>query len=138
MGRILGIDLGTRRVGLALSDPQRTFGSPLATIPFVSEKSLVERILTLCAERDVEVVVLGMPYEADGSEGDGCVRVRKIAHRIGAAGLTTAFQDETLSSHDAENSLRQAGKTRRRAREAVDMIAASLILKDYLEQKASG
>ena len=138
MGRILGIDLGTRRVGLALSDPRRTFGSPFATIPFVSENSLVERILALCAEHDVELVVLGMPYEADGSEGDGCARARKIADKLGAAGFTTAFQDETLTSHDAERSLRQAGRTRRRAKEAVDMIAASLILKDYLEQQASG
>jgi putative Holliday junction resolvase len=138
VGRILGIDLGTRRVGLALSDPRRTFGSPFATILFVSENSLVERILALCAEHDVELVVLGMPYEADGGEGEGCARVRKIADRLGAAGLTTAFQDETLTSHEAESSLRQAGKTRRRAKEAVDMIAASLILKDYLEQQASG
>ena len=138
MGRILGIDLGRRRVGLALSDPRRTFGSPLTTIPFVSEKSLVERIQAMCAQNDVELVVLGMPYDADGGEGHGCERVRHIARKLCAVGLPTAFQDETLTSRDAQSSLRHAGKSRRREKGAVDMIAASLILRDYLEKQSGG
>ena len=138
MGRILGIDLGTRRVGLALSDPRRIFGSPLTTIPFVSEKSLVEKIQALCTQNDVELVVLGMPYEADGSEGHGCERVRRFASKLCAVGLPTAFQDETLTSRDAQSSLRQVGKIPRQAKEAVDMIAASLILRDYLAQQTNG
>jgi putative pre-16S rRNA nuclease len=132
VGRILGVDLGARRVGLALSDPLRTFGSPLATIPFISEKSLGEKISRLCAERDVDLVVIGMPYEADGTEGKGCARARRIAHILEALGLATALQDETMTSRDAESALREAGGHRRTAREAVDKIAASLILRDYL------
>lgn len=133
MGRILGIDLGTKRVGLALTDPLRTFASPLATVPLVSEKSIAEEVLRLCAERGVDLVVIGMPYEADGSEGEGCARARRIQERLHAGGLRTAFQDETWSSRDAEAALREAGKNRRNSKEAVDMIAASLILRDYLE-----
>jgi putative Holliday junction resolvase len=138
MGRILGIDLGTRRVGLALSDPRRTFGSPLSTIPFISEKSVVEEVLRLCTERDVELIVIGMPYEADGSEGDGCARARRVSERLKERGLATAFQDETWTSREAESVLAEAGKTRRTAKEAVDKIAASLILRDYLQRPAGG
>ncbi|MGA2612654.1 MAG: Holliday junction resolvase RuvX [Spirochaetia bacterium] len=138
MGRILGIDLGTRRVGLALTDPLRTFGSPLATLTFVSEKALVAEITGLCAERGVDLVVIGMPYEADGSEGEGCARSRRIQERLEAAGLKTALHDETWSSRDAEAALRETGKTRRNSKEAVDMIAASLILRDYLEHSGHG
>ena len=133
MGRILGIDLGTKRVGLALTDPLRTFASPLATVPLVSEKSIAEEVLRLCAERGVDLVVIGMPYEEDGSEGEGCARARRIQERLQAGGLRTAFQDETWSSRVAEAALREAGKNRRNSKEAVDMIAASLILRDYLE-----
>jgi len=136
VGRILGIDLGTKRVGLALTDPLRTFASPFATVPFVSEKSVAEEILRLCADRGVDLVVIGMPYEEDGSEGEGCARARRMQERLRAGGLGTALQDETWSSRDAEAALREAGKNRRTSKEAVDMIAASLILRDYLEQSA--
>ena len=134
MGRILGVDLGTRRVGLALSDPLRIFGSPLATVAFGSEKSLSERIARLCAEHEVELVVIGMPYEGDGSEGPGCERARRVASKLEALGLKTAWQDETWTSRDAEAALKQAGKNRRTARDAVDKVAASLILQDYLQR----
>jgi putative Holliday junction resolvase len=136
VGRILGIDLGTRRVGLALTDPLRTFASPLTTLTFVSEKSLAEEIMKLCAQRDVELIVIGMPYEGDGSEGDGCARSRRIQRRLEAYGFRTVLHDETWTSRDAEAVLRGVGKNRRNAKEAVDMIAASLILRDYLEHGA--
>ncbi len=132
MGRLLGVDLGARRVGLALSDPRQTFGSPLATIPFSTEAKLVEEILGLCAKHDVELVVIGMPYEADGTEGEGCARARRFREKLDGRGLRTALQDETWTSRDAEAALREAGKTRRTSREAVDRIAAALILKEYL------
>lgn len=136
MGRILGVDLGTRRVGLALSDPLRIIGSPLATIPFISEKTLAEKIAHMCSKHEVELVVIGMPYEGDGSEGHGCERARRLAARLEALGLKIALHDETWTSRDAEATLREAGKNRRTARDAVDKIAASLILRDYLQHAA--
>ncbi len=133
MGRVLGVDLGTRRVGLALSDPGRTFGSPFATLSFSSEAKLVEEIARLCAEQAVELVVIGMPFQADGTEGEGCARARRVRDKLEARRLRTVLQDEAWTSRDAEATLRQSGKTRRNSREAVDRIAAALILKDYLE-----
>ena len=134
MGRILGVDLGARRVGLALTDPLRTFGSPLATVTFSSEPDLVERIAVLCRERDVDLVVIGMPYEPGGKESEGCARSRRIQERLSASGIKAVLHDETWTSRDAAATLRESGKNRRNAKGALDRIAASLILKDYLEQ----
>ena len=136
MGRILGVDLGTKRVGLAITDPLRTFGSPLSTIPLISEKAIVEEIVKVCAERGVDLIVIGMPYEADGSEGKGCARARRIQEKLAARELTAVLHDEAWTSRDAEDALREAGKNRRNAKEAVDRIAASLILRDYLDHPA--
>jgi putative holliday junction resolvase len=132
-GRILGVDLGARRVGLALTDPLQMISSPLDTIPMTSESAVAERLVNLCRERAVKTVVIGLPVSADGSEGPGCERSRRIAARLAAAGLQTILHDESWSSRDAEDVLRRTGKTRRGAKERIDAIAASLILKDYLE-----
>jgi putative holliday junction resolvase len=132
-GRILGVDLGARRVGLALTDVLQMIGSPLETIPMSSESALAERLVGVCRERAVKTVVIGLPVSADGSEGPGCERSRRMAARLAAAGLQTVLQDESWSSRDAEEALRETGKTRRRAKERVDAIAASLILRDYLQ-----
>jgi putative Holliday junction resolvase len=133
VGRVLGVDQGARRVGLALSDPGRIISSPLETLPMESESALVGRLLRLCREKDVTTVVIGLPLSADGSEGPGCARARRIAMKVSDAGIPAELVDESWSSRDAEQVLREMGKNRRTAREKVDAIAASLILRDYLE-----
>jgi putative holliday junction resolvase len=133
-GRVLGVDLGARRVGLALTDPLRMISSPFATIPMTSESALAQRIAALCREHQVATVVLGLPVSADGSEGAGCARARRMAERLSSLGIRTELQDESWSSRDAEEILRETGKTRRGAREKVDAIAASLILREYLSR----
>lgn len=132
MGRILGVDLGTRRVGLALTDPLRMFGSPMATIPLVSESSVVQRIARLCAQNDVELVVIGLPLQADGSEGEGCARARRVREKLTALGVSAVLHDESWTSRDAESALRETGKSTRAAKKKVDQVAASLILQDFL------
>ena len=133
MGRVLGVDLGTRSVGLALSDPRRIISSPLETLAMVSESALVSRLIRLCQEKDVATVVIGLPVSADGSEGPGCARARRVAGKLAEAGIHAELVDESWSSRDAEQIVREMGKTRRTAKEKVDAIAASLILRDYLE-----
>ena len=134
MGRILGVDLGARRVGLALTDPLRTFASPYATVSYTSESGLVDQIASLCAEKEIDLVVIGMPYEPGGRESEGCARSRRIREKLSAGGIKAVLHDETWTSRDAAATLRESGKNRRNAKGAVDRIAASLILKDYLEQ----
>jgi putative Holliday junction resolvase len=138
LGRTLAVDLGTRRVGLALSDPLRMIASPLGTVPFRSMTSLTDRLTELCRERDVELVVVGLPVKEDGSEGEGCVRARVLAEMVGERGIRSELWDESWSSRDAEALLRSMGKTRKSAVGRIDAIAASLILKDYLDSHARG
>jgi putative Holliday junction resolvase len=133
VSRVLGVDLGTRRVGLALSDPARIISSPLSTLAMKSESALVGALIRLCKEKEVETVVIGLPVSADGSEGPGCARARRLSGRLIEAGIRSELVDESWSSRDAEQVLREMGKSRRTAREKVDAIAASLILRDYLE-----
>jgi putative Holliday junction resolvase len=133
-GRILAVDLGARRVGLALSDPMRMISSPLATIPMASESGLTETLLSLCAEKDVRLVVVGLPLSADGTEGPGCARSRRILERLTAAGMAAVLQDESWTSRDAEAMVREAGGKRRGSRDRIDAVAASIILREYLSE----
>jgi putative Holliday junction resolvase len=130
VGRALGVDLGTRRIGLALSDAGRLISSPLETLRMESESALVGRLIRLCREKDVTTVVIGLPVSADGSEGPGCARARRVATKLAEAGML----DESWSSRDAEQVMQEMGKSRRTAKEKVDAIAASFILRDYLER----
>ena len=132
-GRVLGVDLGTRRVGLALTDILRIVSSPLDTLPMVSEKDLVERLVRLCHEREVTMAVLGLPVSADGSEGPLCVRARRVSRLLGESGIPCVLQDESWSSRQAKGVLRETGKTRRTSKGKVDAIAASIILREFLE-----
>ena len=133
-GRVLGVDLGARRVGLALTDPGRIISSPHSTIPMRTEPALVAELVEISRAHRVSLVVVGLPVSADGSEGPGCARARRVGAAIERNGLPVRFQDESWSSRDAEEILRQTGKTRRSAREKVDAIAASLILSDFLRE----
>jgi putative holliday junction resolvase len=135
-GRVLGVDLGSRRVGLALSDPLGLISSPLQTIPMTTEPDLVSKLVALCRERAVSAVVVGLPVSADGTEGPGCARARRIAASLERAGLPAHLVDESWSSRDAEEALRETGKNRRNAKEKVDAMAASLILREFLEESS--
>ena len=133
-GRALGVDLGTRRVGLAITAPGRMISSPHATLPMGSESTLVRGLRDICVERAVTLVVIGLPLSADGSEGPGCHRARRIAAALEGSGLAVRMHDERWSSRDAEQILRESGRNRRTSKEKVDAIAASLILSEYLRE----
>ncbi len=138
MGRVLGVDLGERRVGLALTDPDRTFASPLATIPFESERKIAERLADLCREHGADLVVVGLPLRDDGSEGENCARTRRIVDRLVALGVTAEPWDESWSTRDADESLRGAGGSRASIRRHLDRVAASLVLRDWMDHRRPG
>jgi putative Holliday junction resolvase len=131
------VDLGTRRVGLALTDLGKTIASPLETIPFVSLSKLAERLAVLCRARDAELVVVGLPVRENGFEGEGCRRSRLLADKLSSSGIACRLWDESWSSRDAEEILRLQGKRRGTRKEKVDAIAASLFLRDFLESEPS-
>ncbi len=135
MGRALAVDLGTRRVGLALSDPLRLVASPFRTLPFVSLARLADGLAALCREKAVELVVVGLPVREDGTEGEGAARARKLIEMLHSRGVRAQAWDESWSSRDAEQILARAGETRRSAGGKVDAVAASLILRDYFDSQ---
>ena len=124
------------RVASVLPFLIRSGSSARPTARFLSPpKSSLRRALRgICAERSVTLVVIGLPVSADGTEGPGCVRARRIAADLLSRGLRVELQDESWSSRDAEDILRETGKNRRKSKEKVDAIAASLILSEFLRE----
>jgi putative Holliday junction resolvase len=133
VGRVLAVDLGTRRVGLAMTDPLKLIASPLATIPYRSREKLAAELLELARREQVETVVVGLPVREDGQEGEGCRRARNLAAALERRGVQAVLWDERYSSRLARETLRELGSSARKSRGKVDRVAAALILKDYLE-----
>jgi len=147
--RFLGIDLGERRIGLAIGEPGREPVRPLATIRRDRRVAGdVERLSTVIREQRIDELVVGLPLEARGSEGTMAVAARAWAAAIGeAVGRPVALRDERLSSHLAEERLgpmprgRSGGPPtptqRERYRSRVDQEAAAIILEDELATRAA-
>jgi len=132
--RILSIDYGTARLGLALSDELKMFASPLIVLPYSA--AVVEQIERIVRENDVERVVLGMPYALDGSETPSTRRVKEFAERLRTALPCPVDEwDESLSTRSASELMIGAGvrKKSRRRKGTADLWAASIILQEYLD-----
>lgn len=132
-GRVLAVDLGARRIGLAVSDELRLTTRPLPTIEMTHD--FAQRIAALCTELDVCAIVVGLPLRMDGAEGDAARRARAAAVQIARqTRLPVYLQDERLSTREAEEQLRAAGLKRAARRARVDAAAALVILRDFLAQ----
>ena len=138
--RALGLDVGERRVGIAISDPTGTVVRPLQTLVRSSRAEDFAAITALVAEHDVELVVVGQPLSLNGSEGPQARRISRYAERL-ADQLTVpiVFWDERYTTMAAEEIMlqnRSKGKRRRaRAEGGVDAIAAAVILQSYLDSQ---
>ncbi len=133
MKRIMGIDVGTRRVGVALSDPLRLFARPLATLSFTTPERLVRDLLEIAAREDVDLVVVGCPEEAGGPEREPARLARRVSALLEENAVPCRLVDESFSSREAESIIHEHGKRRRAYKPKVDQIAAALILKRYLD-----
>ena len=135
--RIVGIDYGARRVGIALADPLRMFARPLGT--YAPGESL-QVLADLDASDGVEVVVVGWPLDEDGEEGPAVDRIRPFLGRVRKLipDAQVTLQDETLSSRRAMDDLVAAdvSRKRRRQRGTLDAAAACVILQDWLDERA--
>ncbi|HEX6146293.1 MAG TPA: Holliday junction resolvase RuvX [Acidimicrobiia bacterium] len=131
MSRSLGIDYGTKRVGLALSDPLGLTARPLAVVP---RSNIVEEVVSLVKDQEVGTIVVGLPTGLGGDEGTSAVEARKLADELAnATGVDVVLRDERYTSRMAESALLESGMKRRRRRESVDKVAAAIILQDYLD-----
>ncbi len=137
--RHLGIDYGTRRVGLAVSDEGGRFATPLEVLEVGSPQQALEGVAAAVAEEGAEILVIGLPLNMDDSEGPAAVAVRRWADDLSArTGRQTVLVDERLSSFEAELTLRsrkQAGErlTRRGKKRRLDALAAAQLLQGYLD-----
>jgi len=134
MSRILAVDLGHKRIGLALTDPLRMIASPFKTLTYRTDKQLIADLLAVIEGNAVETVVIGLPLLEDGGESEGCKRARNFTARLRGKGVDAVLWDERYTSRQAEESLRRVGLNRRRALSKIDSIAASYILEDYLTE----
>ena len=133
MGRILGIDYGDSRVGLALSDPTKTIASPYQTISNEGEERLLQKLNNIISEKDIECLVLGLPISLNGKDTKQTKKVRKFAVAIQVIELPIFLQDERLSSQSAAKSLREQNIKTGRNKHLVDERAAAIFLQQYLD-----
>jgi putative Holliday junction resolvase len=135
-GRILAIDPGTKRCGVAVCDELRIAGRPLPRIDRRSWKKLLSNIKQLVAEYDAVAVVVGLPLESDGSDGPMTLEARDIARKLSLSlNIPVLMQDERVTSYEAKKRLWSAGKTLNESRELVDSEAAAIILEDFLANR---
>ncbi|UCC67320.1 MAG: Holliday junction resolvase RuvX [Armatimonadota bacterium] len=134
--RALGIDFGERRIGVAVSDELGIMARPLSVVERTSRAEDIARIGEFASKRKVEMIVVGLPLNMDGSPGPAARRARRFAAALRRElGLQVELWDERLTTAEADRALIASGQRRARRRELRDGVAASLILQSYLEAR---
>lgn len=132
--RILGIDYGLSRVGMAVSDEGGLLATPLKTVSVVSEKQALRAIRLTVEEEHIDRLVIGLPLTALGDEGQMVDKVRVFAQKLKRCGLPPVDEwDERFTSAEAERALREGGVSAKKQRGLVDQLAAQLMLQNYLD-----
>ncbi|HYG10411.1 MAG TPA: Holliday junction resolvase RuvX [Pyrinomonadaceae bacterium] len=138
-GRLLALDLGTKRIGVAVSDELQLTTQPLPPLGRTNWKKLLRQISDLRHSFDAQGVVIGLPLNLDGTEGDAAREARRIARNLSLSlDLPVYLQDERLTSHAAEESLREEGVHGAELTARLDSEAAALILRDFIAQQERG
>jgi putative Holliday junction resolvase len=139
--RILGVDPGRRRVGLAITDPTGTLARPLTTLTVPGEAVAVDRVADEAArlgreDDGLSAIVVGLPTRLDGSASDETLRVRRFIEALRARVVVPIFEeDERLTSREAESRLAIRERDWRRRKERIDAAAAAIILQDHLDRQ---
>lgn len=135
---LMGLDVGTRTIGVAMSDLSRRIASPCETIRRTKFTPDAERLLALAAEDKAAAIVIGLPVNMDGSEGPRAQATRAFARNLARlTDLPLAFWDERLSTAAVERMLVEADRSRARRAELVDKLAAAYILQGALDRLAN-
>jgi len=133
--RYLGLDYGGRRVGVALSDPGAIIAQPLDTLIVNGIADAVVQVCAIITEHDVVAVVVGLPLSLSGKESETTEEVRKFAERLrNSCSIPVHFEDERLSSRQAEMILHSHGKKIKGNKGKIDRISAAVILQSYLDR----
>ncbi|GAB4222567.1 MAG: Holliday junction resolvase RuvX [Acidobacteriota bacterium] len=138
MARAIGIDVGTRTLGVAISDEGGTVAFPVTVVRRSGMRRDIAALLELARERGADTFVIGMPYELDGRDGPLAAEARAVGERLAAEGFEVVYHDERMSTVAAERALLEADMSRRKRRRVVDKVAAALVLQAWLDARARG
>lgn len=135
-GRLLGVDYGSKRVGLAISDPEGRFALPLGVVARKDDRGVARRISEIVLREGVAGLVVGEPRRLDGTRGEAAERAARFARRLETAtGLPVALVDESLTSVEAERRLGAAGVDAAPESGRVDAVAAQILLQEALDRR---
>ncbi len=135
MSRVLAVDWGSKRIGLAVSDPTGLLARPLPTLAVTGAGRAAREVAAVARREEADLVLVGLPLNMDGSEGASAKSARKLGAALAGDGLAVRYLDERLTSEDAVRALRERGE-RRPDKTRIDQMAALLLLTDYLEASA--
>ncbi len=135
--RVIGLDVGSVTVGIALSDPLKMIASCYVVLRYTDENEVINEIINIIKEKEVDDVCIGMPYHmVNKDESEGCVRSKRFASLIKEKlDIPIHFQDERLSTVEATKSLLTFDVSRKNRKKVVDKVAAAIILQNYLDTK---
>ena len=134
--RVMALDIGKVRCGIAISDPQERVATPLCVLPTEEVRSNAPSFRRLCEDWEPELIVSGLPLTLSGQKGPQAQSIREVAQQVAEAlSLPLEFSDERLSSSEAKRVLREEGMSERDMRGKVDMVAASLFLQSWLDKR---
>ena len=138
MPRVLGLDPGEARIGVAVSDPTGTIASPHSYIDVVAG-SAVQAINAICVDLEIDTVVVGLPLRLDGSEGPAAERSRLLGQAIDdALDVSVRYWDERFTTVTAEEALIEGNVRRSKRKTTRDQVAAAVMLQGYLDRQAAG
>jgi len=135
MGRVMAVDWGKRRVGMAVSDETGTIARPLPTLEIASRREALRRVMAVAAEQGAATILVGLPLHMEGDEGESAREARALAEEIAARmpEVTVRLVDERLTSREAARLLQGHGERRRREKGRLDQVAAAILLQSYLD-----
>ena len=137
-GRLIAIDTGTKRIGVAVSDENRTVCRPLPYIKRSSWKKLLTQIQALLREYDAKALIIGLPLESDGNESEMSEFAREMGRKFRLSlSMPVFLQDERVSSYEAKSRIWRSGNKNADLRAIVDSEAAAIILNDFIDRTTS-
>jgi putative Holliday junction resolvase len=135
-GRLLSIDLGTKKVGVAVSDETQFTIRHIGILERKSWKKFLKEVSDFLKEFDAKALVIGLPYNSDGSESDMSLDARRIARNFSLSlNIPVFLQDERVTTYEARSNLWEIGASDKEMRQALDSEAAAIILNDFIEQR---
>ena len=135
LNRVLGLDVGKKRIGIAISDPLLITAQPLKAISRMPENKAIQEIKDICSKYYVETIIIGLPKNMNGTIGEQAIDCQEFAEKIQQEfDINVIFEDERLTSKQAEFTLREQGKKYTKDKKLVDIVSSQIILQQYLDR----